>query len=203
MENNQRSSLAPEVNQSGQVESTDQLGHLERPELFEQINQNEPKTSPKIDEKTWESALELSAPAGLPKPETFTDSLEQSRPSAETPIEVPKESSAFPVNPFEMPNSQELGKELGKITSLDTHVGAQSNPSQFSVRTTGDHLEKSSITEIDNALSELSQTGNLNNFYEEIRSMTEANLNNSFNRKLYHDGFESPATPPQPLGGGN
>ncbi len=201
MENNQRPSLAPEVNQSGQVEPTDQLNSVERPNLFDQTNQTEQNNGPKIDEKAWESALELSVPAGLPKPEKFTDSLEQSGSSAEAPIDTPKESSAFPLNPFETPN----GQELGKITSLDTasRTGAQPSYGQSNIRTTGDHLEKSSIVEIDNALNELNQTGNLNNFYEEIRSMTEANLNNSFNRKLYHDGLEPPvSTPKSPLGGG-
>ena len=52
------------------------------------------------------------------------------------------------------------------------------------IRTEGDHIAKSAIKEIQRAEDELSQTGNISNFYDRARQMMQDNLENSYNRKL-------------------
>ena len=53
------------------------------------------------------------------------------------------------------------------------------------IRTEGDHIAKSAIKEIQHAEDKLSQTGDISNFYVEVRQeMMPANLDNSYNRKL-------------------
>lgn len=83
--------------------------------------------------------------------------------------------------------------KMGQITTIANALSVAPVANQPSynpeyIKTTGDRLDKTSIAEIDKSINELTQTGNLNNFYNEIRgegSMLEANLHNSFNRKLY------------------
>lgn len=158
-----------------------------------------------LNQEDWQRSLEISAPTSMPTPETlqekanefftpentvgnFPDSPEaaEERPTTESqPLEnQPLENQ---VNP----------SELGRITPVFTpnqsntpEASERRNFNSINIRTTGDHLEKSTIPEIDSAIDELSQTGNLSNFYDEIRgegSMLDANLNNSFNRKLGDD----------------
>lgn len=109
-------------------------------------------------------------------------------------ITAPKESINLP--PADTDNllkTPETIAELGQITTLEnainvTPVAGQPTYNPDNIKTSGDRLEKSSIAEIDTAVEQLNQTGNLSDFYEEIRGMTEVNLNNSFNRKLYGKG---------------
>lgn len=140
-----------------------------------------------LDEKEWQKALEISTPVGLP------------------PIEKPQE----PEQKEAVEDFAETPHELGKITSIDPisfnqpidpQEPTSEKPRKYnptSIRTTGDHLEKSTIPEIDNVINELNQTGDLNNFYNEIRGtddkpgMMETNLDNSFNRKLGNRGGEN------------
>ena len=109
-------------------------------------------------------------------------------------IITPKESINLP--PTDVDNllrTPESATELGQITTLENAISVAPvaehptyNPDN--IKTSGDRLEKSSIIEVDTAIEQLNQTGNLSDFYEEIRGMTEVNLNNSFNRKLYGKG---------------
>lgn len=125
-----------------------------------------------LDEENWQRSLEISTPVDLPSPEKLT-----------APIPIGSEAARMP---------QEEPK-LGEITPVATSTVTQATPTNYnplSVRTTGDHLEKTTIKEVDNVFDKLNQTGDLNNFYNEIRGtdgnpgMYEANLHNSYGRKI-------------------
>ena len=114
----------------------------------------------------------------------FPDSSEQTAAENQN-IAENQPSESQPLENLSQPN------ELGQITTIAApSIAPTSENKSFNtakIKTTGDRLEKSTIPEIDRAINELNQTGNLNNFYDEIRGeggMTDANLNNSFNRKL-------------------
>ena len=155
-----------------------------------------------LDEENWQQALDISKPVHLPSPTKITEITEVAKnsetaagvSSEKPPITEVSESKPLTSVP-EFPNfkpPEDKGPELGQIATIENSINLpevrkESNYNPDSIKTTGDKLEKSSITEVDNAITELNQTGNLGNFYEEIRSMTEVNLNNSFNRKLYQD----------------
>ena len=138
-----------------------------------------------LDEENWAEALDISKPLDMPSPAEVAKTPEIDSASQET--------SKNPETPPELPNfkpPEDTEPKLGEITTIEhsinlPEVKKQASYNPDSIKTTGDKLEQSSITEVDNAINELNQTGNLSNFYEEIRSMTEVNLNNSFNRKLY------------------
>ncbi len=158
--------------------------------------------------ETWQKSLDISAPTGMPSPESlnsvgplnFAESSESANPATMNPTETsgPTEAnnSGTVVSTPENVSQSEPANPLGQITTIENAISTTPMASQPSyepsnIRTTGDRLEKSSIEEIDKAINELSQTGNLNNFYNEIRgegSMLETNLSNSFNRKLYDKG---------------
>lgn len=136
---------------------------------------NDYKPEDNLDEENWQKALDISKPTDMPSPTKVVETSEQDTP--ELPNFTPPETSE---------------SKLGQITTIENSINMpevrkESNYNPGSIKTTGDKLEKSSIIEVDNAITELNQTGNLSNFYDEIRSMTEVNLNNSFNRKLYQD----------------
>ena len=129
-----------------------------------------------LDEKEWQRALEISAPVDLPPIEA---------PTASPQLE-PAKAGTF---------NTETPIELGQITPITPPIDSTKSetPSKYNstnIRTTGDRLAKTSISEINSAINELNQTGNLSNFYDEIRGtdekagMMEANLHNSFGRKL-------------------
>lgn len=155
-----------------------------------------------IDKEDWERSLEISAPVGMPAPEQITNteiantedaglySAENITPDSPAPKAQENQTIKTLENPY----------ELGQITPMGAPVDpsnpALAKPQKYNpvnIRTTGDYLEKSTIPEIDNIIEELSQTGDLNNFYDEIRGtdekpgMMETNLQNSFNRKLGQD----------------
>ncbi|MBQ3292886.1 hypothetical protein IJG93_01065 [Candidatus Saccharibacteria bacterium] len=158
---------------------------------------NDYKPEDNLDEENWQQALDISKPVDLPDPTKATgDSgmAEAKNPSEKPPI-APGVEPKHPAGIPELPNfkpPEDAGPKLGQIATIENSINLpevkkSSSYNPDSIKTTGDKLETSSITEVDNAIAELSQTGNLSNFYEEIRNMTETNLDNSFNRKLYQN----------------
>ena len=156
-----------------------------------------------LNQDDWQRSLEISAPANLPTPEELQEKAGEFFNAENTVGNFPTdpaneilENQANSDNepPLNQPivNSQELG-QITPIATPTSVVPATTNRSSYNpnnIKTTGDKLEKSTIPEIDNAINKLNQTGDLNSFYDEIRGeggMTDANLNNSFNRKLGSD----------------
>ena len=142
-------------------------------------NDSEPENN--LDEDNWQRSLEISTPVDLPSPEQINNQQEYKSPepiaselSRETP-KAPELGEIVPINP--------------NVPKPAAEVAARKyNPTN--IRTTGDRLDKNTIIEVDNAFNELNQTGDLNNFYNEIRGtdekpgMYEVNLHNSYNRKI-------------------
>ena len=152
---------------------------------------NNYKPEDNLDEENWQKALNISKPVNIPSPTNITETVgdleTKTGEATPTPERLPNTAKLPNLNP---PENKE--PKLGEIATIENSISlpeAKKQPgyNPDSIKTTGDKLEKSSITEVDNAITELNQTGNLSNFYEEIRNMTETNLNNSFNRKLYQD----------------
>lgn len=145
-----------------------------------------------LNEENWQRSLEISAPAGMPTIEKIA--------TPEQEIATTEDVGLYSAENITTPDTQttESLQELGQITPIETthtnQVGPVAGVSQkynpINIKTTGDRLEKSTIPEIDNIINELNQTGNLNNFYDEIRGtdakpgMMEINLENSYGRKL-------------------
>lgn len=156
-----------------------------------------------LNEENWQRSLEISAPVDMPAPEQVAKTEIASTEdaglySAENALAPDNSTPAAPEN--QTINIPENPYELGQITSTEVPVDpanpAFAKPPKYNpvnIKTTGDHLDKSTVPEINNIIEELSQTGDLNNFYDEIRGtdekpgMMEANLQNSFNRKLGQD----------------
>lgn len=162
------------------------------------IFSSNPDVDDNLNEENWQKSLEISAPAGMPTPEELGASEDIASTedaglySAENAV-TPDYSTPTPQEAQSI-NTPENLPELGQITPINQpkittgQVAQKYNP--VNIKTTGDKLEKSTIPEIDNIISELNQTGNLSNFYDEIRGsdekpgMMEANLQNSYGRKL-------------------
>ena len=154
------------------------------------------KPEDNLDEENWQKALDISKPVDLPSPTEATGNsdITEAKESEKPPI-IPETDPKHPTDIPKLPNfnlPKEEDPKLGQIATLENSINLpevkkSSSYNPDSIKTTGDKLETSSITEVDNAIAELSQTGNLSNFYEEIRNMTETNLDNSFNRKLYQN----------------
>lgn len=159
------------------------------------IFSSNPDLENSLNEENWQKSLEVSKPVDLPAPEKFeetetpviTSEIASSVP--ETPAKAPE---AIPIaSSLERPASSEKPLALGQIVSMSPEINqavTRVNYNPANIRTTGDRLEKTTLFEVNKVVEKLSQTGDLNNFYEEIRGedgMLEANLNNSFNRKLY------------------
>ena len=92
---------------------------------------------------------------------------------------------------FQPFQTQESLPALGEI--VDTEPVRQAAPlpqaEQFSyipteIITEGDHISVKTVNQVENELNMLSQTGNIADFYDDIRSMMEVNLENSYHRKL-------------------
>lgn len=78
---------------------------------------------------------------------------------------------------------------MGEIVPIEAPAQSESSDraasfNRTTILTVDGHLTGAAIDEIHRAESELSQTGNIANFYDEIRSMMEGNLENSYHRKL-------------------
>lgn len=156
--------------------------------------------SENLNQDDWQRSLEISAPASMPTPEDLqakSDSFFNSENTVgnfptteEEAVENQADSDNEPPLDQTIPDSQELGRITPIATPTPTTTNTQLSYNPVNIKTTGDRLEKSTIPEIDSAINELNQTGDLNNFYNEIRGeggMTDANLSNSFNRKLGSD----------------
>ena len=136
-----------------------------------------------LNEDNWQKSLEISKPVDLPSPESLNPSLAE---TAESELKEPQPEEPTLAPEFTPPESA----KLGQITTIGTTSISETPEKKYSqIRTTGDHLDKAAITEIDNAIEELDQTGNISSFYDKARAMTESNLSNSFNNKPY-DGKE-------------
>lgn len=133
-----------------------------------------PEMDGNLNEENWQKSLEISTPNDLPSPEELVKPVEPSPGVEPVSIETP--------NPTPNPTP-----ELGQIVSVEPPVTRPESQvlEGAKIKTTGDRLDKASLEVIDRAVDELNQTGNLSTFYDEVRDMTEVNLNNSFNRKLY------------------
>ena len=87
-------------------------------------------------------------------------------------------------------SQDQTSPDMGKIIPLEpatskrtpSEVAADINPS--AVYTEGDHIAKSALIEVRRAESEFFQTGNASSFYDNTRNLMEANLDNSWGRKL-------------------
>ena len=152
---------------------------------MERVIQPDPAKMDDLNQENWEASLNISAPVGMPSPENFG------------PHEALKQEILTPAEPISSSESLKRSDEtpaLGQITSIgqpaqEAVTRVNYNPAY--IRTTGDHLDKATLGELEKVEERLDQTGDLNNFYEEVRgegSMLEANLNNSFNRELYGGG---------------
>ena len=87
---------------------------------------------------------------------------------------------------------------MGKVISLDASrrdYNPKENPSTAEVAEqaisfdrkkikTGETLEEAGVQEVQNVINKLNQDGNVADFYDTARDMMEANLDNSYNRKL-------------------
>lgn len=157
---------------------------------------NDPENS--LDEEVWQKSLDVSVPTDLPTPEkplsiperetSKTESSKIPSPDAES-----RSAESLPpsANPFELGQIAPTTPKTITTPAQPVNQSHRYNPAH--IKTTGDHLEKTTIPEVDNVIEELSQTGDLRNFYDEIRGtdekpgMVEANLHNSFNRRLGED----------------
>jgi len=171
------------------------------------IFSSNPEVDDNLNEENWQRSLEISAPVDLPAPDQIaktnlaTENIESLTPAA-APAVTPENSSenapvsesfSSPGNLVTPPNPTELGQIVPVMQGPNRQSSSTTTPQKYNptnIRTTGDRLEKSTIPEIDNIITELNQTGNLNNFYDEIRGsdekpgMMEVNLENSYGRKL-------------------
>lgn len=152
---------------------------------MERVIQPDPARMDDLNQENWEASLNVSAPVGMPSPENF-GSHEELKQEILTPAEPIPSSESF--------KKSDEAPVLGQITSIGQPVQeavTRVNYDPTRIRTTGDHLDRTTLSELEKVEEQLDQTGDLNNFYEEIRgegSMLEANLNNSFNRELYGGG---------------
>ena len=97
---------------------------------------------------------------------------------------------------LENQNSENPQEQLGKIVDLET-LSKNSSPQEVkpaeslnfdktTIKTTK-KLSEAGIKAIEKSTNQLSQTGNVYNFYEEIRGeggLVDSNLDNSYGRKL-------------------
>lgn len=162
-----------------------------------------PDMGSSLNEENWQQSLEISAPVDMPAPEQIAtpEQMANLGQLAGQKIATTEDAGLYSAENASTPDSQtpaaqENTYELGQVTPINQPAPAQvqeSAPQKYNpmnIRTTGDKLEKSTVPEIDNIISELNQTGNLSNFYDEIRGtdekpgMMETNLQNSYGRKL-------------------
>lgn len=124
--------------------------------------------------ENWQKSLDISAPLDMPSPETFL--------TPEATDEIPEASR--PSEPAKLSEAPEDPNKLGQITTVEKPVSlnvSRVNYNPANIKTTGDRLDKATMTEIANVENRLAETHDLNNFYEEIRGeggMMEINLNN-------------------------
>lgn len=97
--------------------------------------------------------------------------------------EVPKPDAIEILPPPEPPIAEvnEQKKESPETAEVLTEIPVFD---EKLIRTDGDRIARSALVEIEKAEEKLNQTGNVSDFYEEVRNMMEKNLENSYNRKL-------------------
>ncbi len=102
-------------------------------------------------------------------------------------ISSPQEAEALPqtephdVNPV-MPPGYSYPEESPTDVTTET-VNATIPPDSKAIKTT-DKLDARAVKIIDEAVEKLNQDGDIASFYDAARGMMEANLENSYNRKL-------------------
>ena len=144
-------------------------------------DQNDYEKENNLDEENWQRSLEISTPVDLPSPEQINK-----REAYESPAPIASEVSR------EAPKKPEFGEIIPINPNIPKPAAevATGKHNHANIRVIGDHLEKSAITEIENAFSELDQTRNLSPFYDEIRGtggeegMSDALLDNTYKRKI-------------------
>lgn len=147
-----------------------------------------PEASANLNEKDWQKSLEISTPTDLPSPEHLSESIDASVNAAENSVNPTPSSETAKASEPNAPGTISALPGIGQIVSTNTvkqDAPTPLTPTSASIKTTGDRLDRASLDVIDHAIDELNQSSNLETFYDEVRSMTEANLSNSFNRKLY------------------
>lgn len=98
--------------------------------------------------------------------------------------------------PDQLNNFPKINPELGKIVDLSMPPGAdpketndpgkiiEASFNRAVIKTDGNRISSGAIKEINRAKAQLDQTGNISDFYDTARSAMEANLDNSYGRKL-------------------
>ena len=145
------------------------------------IFSSNPDMDDNLNLENWQESLKEAVPAGMPTPEELGTSED---------IATTEDAGLYSAETLNTPDASELGQitPIEQPKTVTENLPQNYNP--VNIKTTGDKLEKSTIPEIDNIITELNQTGNLSNFYDEIRGtdekpgMMETNLKNSYNRKL-------------------
>ncbi len=88
-------------------------------------------------------------------------------------------------SPFQSTNPDALGRIMpvdGSSAGNNSHsVQAAPGFVKENIHTSGDYLDKSSMIEINRVEERLNQTHDLSSFYDDIRDMNDANIDNSFN----------------------
>lgn len=164
----------------GHTESTDDKGQVffttGAGTNLEDINNTEP-----------ENNLDLSNQLASWMPEHDTRKIGSS--AISTPPN-PDSGNFYPHAPESTPNygeivNLEMPPDAISPTTIATPGSAERTLAGDIVEIKTDHnLNSHGMTAIDEAISKLNQDGDIASFYETSRDMTEANLDNSFNRKV-------------------
>ncbi len=95
-------------------------------------------------------------------------------------------------------NDNESNQELGKVIDLEMPTNMEYDAPSYEIESertikesfnndvirTKDRLDPAGVKEMDRVISRFNQTGNVEKFYDDARAAMEANLDNSYNRKL-------------------
>ena len=160
---------------------------------------NNPEVDDNLNAENWQESLKEAVPAGMPTPEQLANTEIASTEdaglfSAENP-QAPTNSDSQPLKNPEKP--QELGQIIpaSPMTPPPAKSSAEAaansiNQTLPSVKIVDGRLNDTA--KVDQALTELSQTEDLNNFYEEVRGQSNPNsfmdeTLSSFNRVIGQD----------------
>lgn len=89
------------------------------------------------------------------------------------------------------PNAPKLGKIITLTPEPKTTETKSFDQTVLSIK--GDRITKESVIEAKKLENKLSQDGDVSNFYDNAREMTDATLKNSFGRQLYSNKSEGKA----------
>ena len=130
-----------------------------------------------IDKEEWQRSLEISAPVGMPSPEQLTNAgpantedtglytAENLTPGNPAPDMQGNQASKTPGNPQDLGQIIPLKPADQGIPTPEDHQQSNITPIEIN----GDHMSKSGIEKVDNAIEKLNQDHQLNSFYDEIR----------------------------------